>query len=107
METNKSRYEEKRYNFLLIMEKCFYVLLILLFFAFIGLPFTGFVKNKQAPIKELSNYTILFEQCLTQSNGNKLQCLSYLKATASNETYKAILSKMTNDNASEDKPVGF
>ncbi|MFU7504042.1 hypothetical protein ACA544_02570 [Vibrio cholerae] len=107
METNKSRYEEKRYNFLLIVEKCFYVLLILLFFAFIGLPFTGFVKNKQAPIKELSNYTILFEQCLTQSNGNKLQCLSYLKATTSDATYDAILSKLTDGNATEDKPIGF
>ncbi|HAU9839370.1 TPA: hypothetical protein JFP82_002174 [Vibrio cholerae O1] len=107
METNKSRYEEKLLLIMDIRDKCFYGLLILLFFALIGLPFTGFGKNKQASIKELSNYTILFEQCLTRSNGNKLQCLSYLKATTSDATYDAILSKLTDGNATEDKPIGF
>ncbi|EGQ8013278.1 hypothetical protein HFM15_001547 [Vibrio cholerae] len=109
METNKSRIEEKRNKFLLLFleDKYFYGTLILILLAFIVIPFAGVGKKKQAQIKELSNFTMLFEQCLTQSNGNKLQCLSYLKTTTSDATYDAILSKLADGNATEDKPIGF
>ncbi|MEB5526648.1 hypothetical protein GOP96_06305 [Vibrio cholerae] len=99
--------EKEKELFYFWLEKCAYCILILIFIVLISLPLTGLSKNKQPPFEELSTYSALFEQCLTQSNGNKLQCLSYLKATTSDATYDAILSKLAGGNATEDKPIGF